>query len=128
MEQHQQIEDGCTSEPKKLTINVTPVADAEFIMTKPACEGESAVFEILNPVPGAYYKWWHDLTNECDNDKKKASAEGTDLTTFSTPGSGTIYIIVEARTNENDDCYDAHKLEVTYSSKPKVNEPAPEQN
>ena len=108
---------GCTSEPKKLTINVTPVADAEFIMTKPACEGESAVFEILNPVSGAYYEWWSgDVTNECENVQQIANAEGTDKTTFEASGSGTISVIARARSSQYADCFDTHSMEVTFDS------------
>ena len=109
--------DGCTSDPAIFSIDVTPVPSAEFIMVTPACEGEYASFEIINPVDGAYYEWWiEDATDECENIQPQTSAEGTNKTTFEASGSGTIYVIARARSSQYADCFDGHKMQVTFDN------------
>ena len=109
--------DGCTSDPVSFSIDVTPVPSAEFRMVTPACEGQDASFEIINPVDGAYYEWWSEnATDECANVQLPTSAEGTNKTTFEASGSGTIYVIARARSSQYADCFDGHKMQVTFDN------------
>ena len=109
--------DGCTSDPVSFSIDVTPVPSAEFRMVTPACEGQDASFEIINPVDGAYYEWWsEDATDECENVQPETSAEGTNKTTFEASGSGTIYVIARARSSQYADCFDGHSMQVTFDN------------
>ena len=109
--------DGCTSDPVSFTIDVTPVPSAEFIMVTPACEGQDASFEIINPVDGAYYEWWiENATDECENVQPETSAEGTNKTTFEASGSGIIYVIARARSSQYADCFDGHKMQVIFDN------------